>query len=187
MRNGNQDIYGYSLHDSQEFQITTDTSDQRHSKIYFDTVVWHDRRDGDYNIYAAILDPSVVGGITGKVTYEGTGVADVTIELHSQSSGLVDSVTTSFSGSYVFNVDPVFKGHVKIIPPEGFNVIGDEMVQVTFDGSERVEVNFELIVAAAVGGYLVEVNKFSMLTPYLALAGLIVAVSTIYIIKKRKD
>ena len=38
-----------------------------------------------------------------------------------------------------------------------------------------------------VGGVAIPVNKFAVLTPYLALAGLIIAVSTVTIIKKRKD
>jgi len=56
MRNGNQDIYGYQLSTATEFQITTNASDQRHPKIYCNIVVWHDRRDGDYNIYGGTLD-----------------------------------------------------------------------------------------------------------------------------------
>jgi len=36
---------------SNEFQITTDTSNQYHPRIYGDTVVWHDERKGDWDIY----------------------------------------------------------------------------------------------------------------------------------------
>ncbi len=39
----------------QEFQVTTNPSDQRHPKIHGEYAVWHDRRDGDYNIYSAKL------------------------------------------------------------------------------------------------------------------------------------
>ena len=39
----------------------------------------------------------------------------------------------------------------------------------------------------AVGGITTPVNKLEMLTPYLTLAGLIVTVTTVYIIKRRKD
>ena len=56
MRSGNQDIYGYELSTGTEFQITTNAGDQRHPKIACNYVVWHDRRDGDYNIYMAELD-----------------------------------------------------------------------------------------------------------------------------------
>jgi len=38
-----------------------------------------------------------------------------------------------------------------------------------------------------VGGVASPVNKLEMLTPYLALAGLIMAVSTVFIIRRRKD
>ena len=40
---------------------------------------------------------------------------------------------------------------------------------------------------APVGGVLMTVNKLEILTPYIALAGLIAAVSTVYVIKRRKD
>ena len=40
---------------------------------------------------------------------------------------------------------------------------------------------------APVGGVVTSVNKLEVLTPYIALAGLIVAVSTLFIIKRRKD
>jgi hypothetical protein len=40
---------------------------------------------------------------------------------------------------------------------------------------------------APVGGITTPVNKTEILTPYLALAGLIAAVSTAYVIKKRKN
>jgi hypothetical protein len=38
-----------------------------------------------------------------------------------------------------------------------------------------------------VGGLTMPVNNLRILTPYIALAGLIVVVSTVYVIKKRKD
>lgn len=38
-----------------------------------------------------------------------------------------------------------------------------------------------------VGGVIAQVDKLAVLTPYIALAGLIATASTIYIIKKRKD
>jgi hypothetical protein len=41
--------------------------------------------------------------------------------------------------------------------------------------------------AAPVGGFLVPVNKLAVITPYLALAGLILAVSTVFVIRRRKD
>jgi hypothetical protein len=38
-----------------------------------------------------------------------------------------------------------------------------------------------------VGGITTSINKLTILTPYIALAGLIAAVSTVYVIKRRKD
>jgi streptogramin lyase len=43
------------------------------------------------------------------------------------------------------------------------------------------------VISAAVGGVITSVNKFEILAPYLALVGLIMAVSAIYILKRRKD
>ena len=40
---------------------------------------------------------------------------------------------------------------------------------------------------ATVGGLTTPTNKLDIITPYMALAGLIAAVSTVYVIKKRKD
>jgi hypothetical protein len=40
---------------------------------------------------------------------------------------------------------------------------------------------------APVGGIVVQANHLEILTPYIALAGLIIAVSTVYVFKKRKD
>ena len=40
---------------------------------------------------------------------------------------------------------------------------------------------------ATVGGISTPISKLKMLTPYLAIAGLIVAVSTVFVIKKRKE
>jgi hypothetical protein len=56
----------------------------------------------------------------------------------------------------------------------------------TFGGPvDPIEVTVNQI--ASVGGVTTPVNKTEILTPYLALAGLIIAVSTVYVIKKRKE
>jgi hypothetical protein len=55
----------------------------------------------------------------------------------------------------------------------------------TFDGPvDPIEVTINQI--APVGGVTTPVNKTEILTPYLALAGLIAVASTVYVIKKRK-
>jgi hypothetical protein len=50
-----------------------------------------------------------------------------------------------------------------------------------------VEVTCNQLLRAPVGGVASPTNKLEILTPYIALTALIVAVSTVYIIKKRKD
>ena len=55
----------------------------------------------------------------------------------------------------------------------------------TFGGPvDPIEVTINQI--ASVGGVTAPVNKTDILTPYIALAGLIAAISTVYVIKKRK-
>ena len=55
----------------------------------------------------------------------------------------------------------------------------------TFGGPvDPIEVTINQI--ASVGGVTTPVNKTEILTPYIALAGLIAAISTVYVIKKRK-
>ena len=46
--------------------------------------------------------------------------------------------------------------------------------------------DWQRIPLAPVGGVVTPVNKIAILAPYLALAGLIIAVSSVYVIKKRK-
>ncbi|MGB6681299.1 MAG: hypothetical protein WBF08_08275 [Candidatus Bathyarchaeia archaeon] len=41
--------------------------------------------------------------------------------------------------------------------------------------------------ATPVGGYVTPINKLEILTPYIAIAGLIAAVSAVYVIKRRKE
>ncbi len=51
---------------------------------------------------------------------------------------------------------------------------------------EPVTVIVNQIEPAPVGGVASPINKLEILTPYLALTGLIIAVSTVYVIKRRK-
>jgi hypothetical protein len=63
------------------------------------------------------------------------------------------------------------------------------------DGSWTIFPQYDLMVRVEVGqtefppvaGVASSINKLELLTPYLALAGLVIAVSTIYVIKRRKD
>jgi hypothetical protein len=52
---------------------------------------------------------------------------------------------------------------------------------------ENVTVTIQQVEPAPVGGTVVPTNRLEILTPYLAIAGLIAAISTVYVIKKRKD
>jgi TolB protein len=66
------------------------------------------------------------------------------------------------------------------------NADGTEATRLTTsDGNDR-EPDWQPIPRETVGGVVNPVNKLEVLTPYIALAGLI-AVSAIYLIKKRKD
>jgi hypothetical protein len=64
------------------------------------------------------------------------------------------------------------------------------MITVTGTGSQTHTTTFTLTVnpaARPVGGVTMPTNKLEILTPYLALAGLAVAVSAVVAVKKRRD
>jgi len=66
------------------------------------------------------------------------------------------------------------------------------LVSITGGGSfsfepEPFEVTVNQVEPAPVGGISSPINKIELLAPYIILTGLIVAVSTVYVIKKRKD
>ncbi|MHC4507773.1 MAG: hypothetical protein ACYTAO_02300 [Planctomycetota bacterium] len=77
-RDGNWDIFGYNLTTRREFQITADPHDQAHPAISGNIVVWQDNRDGNWQIYAVLLDgPEVAqcvsrpaGDINGDCTID---------------------------------------------------------------------------------------------------------------------
>jgi len=50
-RNGNWDIYGYTILSQEEFPITINGSNQYDPAIYENYVVWMDERNGNYDIY----------------------------------------------------------------------------------------------------------------------------------------
>ena len=56
---------------------------------------------------------------------------------------------------------------------------------ISGQGIEPIEITVNQF--GVIGGVTTSVNKIGVLTPYLALAGLITIVSVIYIIRKRKD
>ena len=75
--------------------------------------------------------------------------------------------------------------------PSMITVDGSREVRELPDGSisgqgiETIEITVNQF--GVIGGVTTPVNKIEILTPYIALAGLIAAVSTVYVIKRRKD
>jgi hypothetical protein len=51
----------------------------------------------------------------------------------------------------------------------------------------RPVLKIDWLPSAPVGGILAPIDKLYLLTPYITLAGLVLAVSTVYVIKRRKD
>ncbi|WP_455369836.1 hypothetical protein [[Eubacterium] cellulosolvens] len=51
----------------------------------------------------------------------------------------------------------------------------------------RLSATLNQVEPAPVAGITSPINKLAILTPYIALAGLIIALSTVYVIKRRKD
>ena len=80
-----------------------------------------------------------------------------------------------------------------------FNRVPDSIWIMDADGSNEFDLTPSLPEAhhpdyqrlepesTPVSGVVTPVNKLEILTPYLALAGLIAAISTVYLIKRRKD
>lgn len=62
------------------------------------------------------------------------------------------------------------------------NTVGLPTDYAVFDASVN-----QIPAPAPVGGIVIPTNRLEILTPYVALAGLIVAISTVYVFKKRKD
>jgi len=62
-----------------------------------------------------------------------------------------------------------------------------ELPEGSIDGGPINTIEVTINQIAPVGGVVTPVNKLEILTPYLALAGLLAVVSTIFVIKRRKD
>jgi len=95
----------------------------------------------------------------------------------------------------------VYNGAEPNWSPDGTNIIFSRMPNsiwiINSDGLDENELtpllpgaedpDYQTLPRETVGGVVTPVDKFEMLTPYIALAGLLIAVSTFYIIKKRED
>jgi len=77
-------------------------------------------------------------------------------------------ITVSAPADGTIVLEPVAGGTGVVVEPEPVTVTIDQR-------------------SGAVGGVASPVNKLEIMTPYIALAGLIAAVSAVYVIKKRKD
>jgi WD40 repeat protein len=58
---------------------------------------------------------------------------------------------------------------------------------VSFSTSYLLSTGFSTPTSRTVGGIVTPTNKFEILAPYIALAGLVIAVSTVIVVKKRRD
>jgi hypothetical protein len=120
----------------------------------------------DYGVFLKILGVDVLVEIIDisladpdfPITHD---VRVATIRLHCLSVGTV-KVDASRIDNYV------------IIDSTRFGVVG-------------VDGFINQIEPAPVGGIVAPIKKLEIVTPYLALAGLLAAISTVYIVKRRKD
>jgi len=125
-----------------------------------------------------------INPITGKRTVlsdfgfgDNQGVTPVNVAVEASGNILVTDKNTGAGGQGVlFRVDPI-TGKRTVLSDFG---VGDNQ------GVEPWGVAV-YILPPPVGGVVTYVNKLEILTPYLALAGLIVVISSVYIIRKRKD
>ncbi|WP_455369824.1 hypothetical protein [[Eubacterium] cellulosolvens] len=62
-----------------------------------------------------------------------------------------------------------------------------ELPDGSFDGQGIETMEITVNQFGVIGGVATPINKLVVLTPYIALTGLILAVSTVYVVKKRKD
>jgi streptogramin lyase len=75
----------------------------------------------------------------------------------------------------------------RVNPTTGARALLSDFGAGANQGVVQVGVAVYPVISAAVGGVASPVNKFEIITPYLVLVGLIAVVSTVYIVKKRKD
>lgn len=72
-------------------------------------------------------------------------------------------------------------------------VLSEDTISLESSVGQRIGINYEPFTVTveqgfgAVGGISTTVNKLEILTPYIALAGLIITISTVYVFMKRKD
>jgi TolB protein len=151
---------------------------------------------------------------TGEMPLTATGDYEIAPEWSPDGSRITYQGTyESISETYIFVMNAYGSGQTRITftgydrhpawSPDGtkiafqrsngnddiyvMNADGTEVTPLTTsDGNDR-KPDWQPIPPNPVGGVTSPPNKLEILTPYLALAGLIAVVSSVYVIKKRKD
>lgn len=111
-------------------------------------------------------------------------------EIHMINGDLTGTSTLLINNGEEPNWSPDGKKIVFTRTPNSIWIInsngsGASELTPTIPGAE--DPDYQTLPSETVGGVVTPLNKLEILTPYIALAGLIAALSTIYVIKKRKD
>ena len=72
-------------------------------------------------------------------------------------------------------------------PSGGVVAIGPMAITGTIENTKLKAAVTQTIEPAPVGGLVTPTNRLEILTPYIALAGLIITISSVYVFKRRKD
>ena len=92
-------------------------------------------------------------------------------------------VAVDISGNYVVTEQA---GALSMITPGGVRTVIYDYTTHGLGGATPFGVAIILIPQGPVGGLVMPVNKLEILTPYLILTGLVAAVSTVVLVKKRR-
>jgi hypothetical protein len=135
---------------------------------------------------------------TFRLHIYGSGVTDPALEVNPAGTGWSDVDLSSYnivvSGDFYISIE-----YLSTSPAIGTDKTGPidlrtyarEPPGFLWKVSDSTDLMIRAVVdpigIAAVGGVVVPTNKLEILTPYLALAGLIAAVSAVVVVKKRRD
>jgi beta propeller repeat protein len=72
-RYGDGDIFAYSILTGHEFQVHRGPSEQVEPSVSGQYVVWQDKRNGNWDIYGAVVDPATDSVLDEFVVYKGPG------------------------------------------------------------------------------------------------------------------
>jgi len=135
---------------------------------------------------------------TFRLHIYGSGVTDPALDVTPAGTGWFDVDLSSYnivvSGDFYISIE-----YLSTIPPIGRDITGPIdlrsyakeppgfLWEVTANTDLMIRAVVDPIAFAAVGGVVIPTNKLEILTPYLALAGLVIAVSAVVVVKKRRD